>query len=72
MAKKALQPTLEQKVKSYLEKEAKLVEQLGLKRRLVLDFPRHKKVPLLGRIAGRLLMWSGGHPDIRFTEAPKK
>lgn len=56
----------------YMVENARLQEKYGIMSRLVIIFPRHKKVPFFSKIAMRILRVQGGKLDTRFEMLMKK
>lgn len=52
-------------LKQYLKADSALLERSGLKRTIGIAFPSKKRTPLLGKIATKMLTWSGGQALIR-------
>lgn len=68
-AKNAQFPTqeaLRERVGIYMQEEGKLLAKHGLAKRIVMTFPAHSKVPLLGRFGLWLLKRSKGVIDTEF------
>lgn len=72
MARKTKVLTLQDKIKPILEKEHAAYEKAGVVRRFAVTFPNRHKAPLLGRLAVKLLNFSGGIIQIQFDEVSKK
>lgn len=57
---------LNERAVKFLEGECKLLQKLGIDKRIIVTFPTHRRVPLLGRLALVLLKWSRGVLDLQF------
>lgn len=65
---KKLEPNFRERVSYYIDDEKKLLEKYGLLKHIVVLFPQHRKPPLLGKLAVKLLRWSGGAVDAQFID----
>ncbi|MBP8994107.1 MAG: hypothetical protein KBG30_09900 [Bacteroidales bacterium] len=63
---------LQKKVQSYMKENDKLLRKFGLDMRPIINFPERSKVPLLSRIALRIVAKQGGINDIQFNEDKRK
>jgi len=65
--------TIDEKVKEYVQKETELLQSLGLKKRLIILFPKQKgKRPnFFSRFAVSILRSQGGIIDSEFSEIKK-
>lgn len=68
MKKKPKALTLEERIKAFALQEQKLLKQHKIAKKSIVVFPTHKKVPLLGRIAGWLLKIAKGKIQTVFIE----
>lgn len=55
-------------LKKYLEHDGRLLEQYGFARQYIINFHGKRKAPLLGRLAVKVLGWTGARIDLRFTQ----
>lgn len=55
-------------VQKYLEKDVKTLESLGIGKRLTIHFGGRKKVPLLSRLAMKIIQRQGGVIDTQFIK----
>ena len=61
-----------ERVDAYIADEKKLLEKYGIKKRIVVTFPRHlRKPPLLGKLAVRLLRTTRAKIDAQFLDITK-
>lgn len=69
---KAKEYNIKKRIEQYVEQEKELLEKLQLKKVIVITFPFHTKVPLLGKLALKLLKMTGSKVDISFIDNKKK
>jgi len=59
---------LQKRVQSYMNENDKLLMKFGLVMRPIINFPKRSKVPLLSKIALRIVAKQGGINDIQFGD----
>jgi len=59
---------LQKRVQSYMKENDKLLMKFGLVMRPIINFPKRSKVPLLSKIALRIVAKQGGINDIQFGD----
>lgn len=65
-SKKPELASIQERAQQYIEDDKKLMRKYSLTKKVVVMFPRHAKVPILGRLALRLFKWSKGVIDLQF------
>lgn len=68
MATQTATQIMQQKIKTYSFAHNELLKKHKLSLRLVIAFPNRKKVPLLSKIAMKILSFQGGRLDIEIGE----
>lgn len=63
---KSPQDILTEKATAFMVDEQKLLKKYGLARQIVVTFPKRESVPLMGKVAVKLLKWSGGVIEPKF------
>lgn len=63
---------LKQKVKACITEKRKIERKYKLGSRMVVNFPKRKKVPLLSQVAMRIIMKQGGILDTQYYEDKKR
>lgn len=61
-------PDLKDKLQKYFDAEKNLLEKLQLKKRMIITFKNHTKVPFLSRIAIKIMRKQGGILDTEFSD----
>ena len=60
------------RIDTAIKEEMKIYSKHKLARKLVVNFPKSKRVPFLGKLGMRLITISGGVLDIQFFDMNKK
>lgn len=69
--KEISQNELQEVVQNYISDEKKLLKKNGLEKRLIVVFPKHKVVPLTGRVSLWILKLSGALLDTQYMLTKK-
>lgn len=70
-SKKTTEKDFQTRVETAIQKEIQLYEKAGVQKRIVIQYPRAKKAPLLGRIGEWLLRGSGAHITTQYIDKNK-
>lgn len=68
---KKMGENINEKMKSYLAENGKLLEKYKMSMRLVINFPTKKSIPLLSKLAMKVVNLQGGILDIQFIDDKK-
>lgn len=58
--------TLDERIRDYISADAESLRARKLKTKLIINFPRRRKVPWLSQLSLAIIRWQGGILDMRF------
>lgn len=64
--------TFEQRAKDFTKEENALLVKHGISKTVTIIFPKRKDIPLLSKLAAKLIIWQGGQHQVVFMDTTIK